>query len=62
MLFDTICDPIYVPSNNVPRTEKVKKSPDASCLTVFIMPLIYDCQAKRDIAEQVSTDYIVDVG
>lgn len=35
LLFDTICDPIYVPSNNVPRTEKVKKSPDASSWTDF---------------------------
>lgn len=25
MLFDTICDPIYVPSNNVPRTERLEE-------------------------------------
>ena len=52
-----ICDPIYVPWNYVPRTEKVKKSPDASCLTIFTMPLICDCQTKRDMAE-----WVCDVG
>ena len=57
LLFDTICDPINVPSNYVPRTEKVKKSPDASCQTIFTMPLICNCQTKRDIAE-----WVCDVG
>ena len=57
LLFDTICDPINVPSNYVPRTEKVKKSPDASCQTIFTMPLICDCQTKHDIAE-----WVCDVG
>ena len=57
LLFDSICDPINVPSNYVPRTEKVKKSPDASCQTIFTMPLICDCQTKHDIAE-----WVCDVG
>ena len=57
LLFDTICDPINVPSNYVPRTEKIKKSPDASCQTIFTMPLICDCQTKHDIAE-----WVCDVG
>ena len=57
LLFDSICDPINVPSNYVPRTEKVKKSPDASCQTIFTMPLICNCQTKRDIAE-----WVCDVG
>ena len=56
-IYDTICDPINVPSNYVPRTEKVKKSPDASCQTIFTMPLICDCQTKHDIAE-----WVCDVG
>ena len=57
LLFNTICDPINVPSNYVPRTEKVKKSPEASCPTIFTMPLICDCQTKHDIAE-----WVCDVG
>ena len=39
LLFDTICDPINVPSNYVPRTEKVKKSPGASCPWFVIVRL-----------------------